>query len=49
MERCEYMKKNPPKGEWDGVWVMKTKQRQTRLKWENWHKKQRQEKRRKKA
>ena len=25
VERCEYMKKNPPKGEWDGVWVMKTK------------------------
>ena len=25
LERCDYMKKNPPKGEWDGVWVMKTK------------------------
>ena len=25
VERCEYMKKNPPEGEWDGVWVMKTK------------------------
>ena len=25
VERCDYMKKNPPKGEWDGVWVMKTK------------------------
>jgi adenylate cyclase len=25
LERCDYMKKNPPKGEWSGVWVMKTK------------------------
>jgi len=25
LDRCDYMKKNPPKGEWDGVWVMKTK------------------------
>jgi adenylate cyclase len=25
VERCDYMKKNPPKGKWDGVWVMKTK------------------------
>ena len=25
IERCDYMKQNPPKGEWDGVWVMKTK------------------------
>ena len=25
LERCDYMKKNPPKGEWDGIWVMKTK------------------------
>ena len=25
IERCEYLKQNSPKGEWDGVWVMKTK------------------------
>ena len=25
IDRCNYMKKNPPKGAWDGVWVMKTK------------------------
>ena len=25
LDRCDYMKKNPPKGEWSGVWVMKTK------------------------
>jgi len=25
LDRCAYMKKHPPKGEWDGVWVMKTK------------------------
>ena len=25
VERCDYMAKNPPKGKWDGVWVMKTK------------------------
>ncbi len=25
LDRCEYMKKNPPKGEWNGVWVMTTK------------------------
>jgi len=25
IDRCNHMKKNPPKGEWDGVWVMKTK------------------------
>ena len=25
IERCEHLKKNPPKGEWDGVWVMTSK------------------------
>ena len=25
VERCETLKADPPKGEWDGVWVMKTK------------------------
>ena len=25
VERCEFMAKNPPKGKWDGIWVMKTK------------------------
>lgn len=25
IDRCNHMKKNPPKGNWDGVWVMKTK------------------------
>ncbi len=25
IERCAQMKKNPPKGEWDGVWVMTSK------------------------
>ena len=25
IERCEALKADPPKGEWDGVWVMKTK------------------------
>ena len=25
LDRCDYMKKNPPKEEWSGVWVMKTK------------------------
>ncbi|MEK9772871.1 MAG: GAF domain-containing protein [Opitutae bacterium] len=25
LDRCNYMKKNPPKGEWDGVWVMTSK------------------------
>ena len=25
IDRCNHMKKNPPKGKWDGVWVMKTK------------------------
>ena len=25
IERCEQLKKNPPKGEWDGVWVMTSK------------------------
>ena len=25
LDRCDHMKKNPPKGEWDGVWVMTTK------------------------
>jgi adenylate cyclase len=25
INRCEYMMKNPPDDEWDGVWVMKTK------------------------
>jgi len=25
LERCDHMKKNPPKEEWDGVWVMTTK------------------------
>lgn len=25
LDRCEYMKKNPPKGEWNGVWVMTSK------------------------
>jgi adenylate cyclase len=25
IDRCNHMKKNPPKGEWDGVWVMTTK------------------------
>ena len=25
LDRCDYMKKNPPKKEWDGVWVMTSK------------------------
>ena len=25
IDRCSHMKKNPPKGEWDGVWVMTSK------------------------
>jgi adenylate cyclase len=25
LDRCTHMKKNPPKGDWDGVWVMTTK------------------------
>ena len=25
IDRCNHMKKNPPKGEWDGVWVMTSK------------------------
>ncbi len=25
IERCEHMKANPPEGEWDGVWVLKSK------------------------
>lgn len=25
VERCEALRADPPKGEWDGVWVMKTK------------------------
>jgi adenylate cyclase len=25
IERCNILKKNPPKGEWDGVWVMTSK------------------------
>ena len=25
IERCNYMKENPPDGEWDGVWVMESK------------------------
>ena len=25
IDRCNYMKKNPPKGQWDGVWVMTSK------------------------
>jgi len=25
IDRCNHMKKSPPKGEWDGVWVMTTK------------------------
>ena len=25
LDRCNHMKKNPPKGTWDGVWVMTTK------------------------
>ena len=25
IERCAHLKKNPPKGEWDGVWVMTSK------------------------
>ena len=25
VERCAQLKKNPPKGEWDGVWVFKSK------------------------
>ena len=25
LERCSHMKKNPPKGDWNGVWVMTTK------------------------
>ena len=25
IDRCNHMKKNPPRGEWDGVWVMTTK------------------------
>ena len=25
IERCKFLKKNPPKGKWNGVWVMKTK------------------------
>jgi len=25
LDRCDYMKKNPPKKDWDGVWVMTSK------------------------
>ena len=25
LDRCSHMKKNPPKGDWDGVWVMTSK------------------------
>jgi adenylate cyclase len=25
IDRCNHMKKNPPKGTWDGVWVMTSK------------------------
>ena len=25
LDRCAHMKKNPPKGEWNGVWVMTSK------------------------
>jgi len=25
IERCEHLKIEPPQGEWDGVWVMKSK------------------------
>ncbi len=25
IERCEHMKKNPPDGQWDGIWIMKSK------------------------
>jgi adenylate cyclase len=25
LDRCDYMKKHPPKGKWDGVWVMTSK------------------------
>lgn len=25
LDRCSHMKENPPKGDWDGVWVMTTK------------------------
>jgi adenylate cyclase len=25
LDRCDHMKKNPPKGDWDGVWVMTSK------------------------
>jgi adenylate cyclase len=25
LDRCNYMKKHPPKGKWDGVWVMTSK------------------------
>ncbi|MDG0965106.1 MAG: GAF domain-containing protein [Opitutales bacterium] len=25
LDRCEHMKKNPPKGDWNGVWVMTSK------------------------
>ncbi len=25
VKRCELLKRNPPKGQWDGVWVMKSK------------------------
>jgi adenylate cyclase len=24
-KRCEYLKENPPEGEWKGVWVMESK------------------------
>jgi adenylate cyclase len=25
LERCEYLKANPPEGKWNGIWVMKSK------------------------
>jgi adenylate cyclase len=25
IERCEFLKANPPEGQWDGVWVMTDK------------------------
>jgi adenylate cyclase len=25
VERCEYLKKSPPAGDWNGVWVMDSK------------------------
>jgi len=25
IERCEHLRANPPEGEWNGVWVLKSK------------------------